>query len=49
MGDEAILANIKVHIQGIEVLLYWLTKRINKNHNINGYMNVHFTQPSLHK
>ena len=48
MGDEAILANIKVHIQGIEVL-YWLTKCINKNNNINGYTNVHFTQLSLHK
>ena len=31
-----LLAN-QVHIQGMEVL-YWLTKCINKNHNVNGYV-----------
>ena len=35
--DEAILAN-KVHIQYRQRQYYWLTKFMNKNHDVNGYV-----------
>ena len=42
-GGMKLLAN-KVHIQGMEVY-YWLTKCINKNHNVNENM-FHTTTPT---